>query len=38
MTNENYPASEEPISDSTDENNLGELFDQLSGLMSPMSD
>ena len=37
MTNGHYPASEEPISDVTDEDDLMKLFDQLSGLMSPMS-
>ena len=36
--NKNYPASEEPISDLTDEDDLMKLFDQFSCLKSPMSD
>ena len=37
ITNENHSASEEPISDATDEDDLMKLFNQLSVLMLSMS-
>ena len=37
-TNVNYPASKNPISNVTDEDDLMKLFDQLNGLTSLMSD
>ena len=36
--NDNYPTSQEPINNSTDEDDIMKLFDQFSGLTSPMSD
>ena len=37
-TNMNYAASEEPISDVIDEDDLMKLFHQFSGLTLPISD
>ena len=38
ITYENYPVSQEPVSDSTDEDDLMRLFHQFSGFMHPVSD
>ena len=38
MAGENDPSTQDPVSNITDEHSLVELFDQFSGLMSPMSD
>ena len=38
MTNENDPSSQDAVCNVIDEHELKELFDQFSGLMSPMLD
>ena len=37
-TSINHPASEEPVNDASDEDNLVRLFDRFSGMMWPTSD
>ena len=38
MAGENDPSNQDPVHNVTYENGLMELFDQFSGLMSPLSD